>query len=106
MFEDFSVEAIVLYLETHPLIAVLLVVFAVMFVGSLLRKLIKIAVIFGLILLAGLYYTNREASEDWRVRADLVKRQATELGKEALQKGAELLEEGKKELEKQIKEGY
>ena len=104
MLENFSLAAITVYLEAHPLIAVLLVVLAVMFLGSLLRKLIKIAVVMGLIFVVGLYYTHREASADWRVRAELVKQQATELGKEALEKGAELLEEGKKELEKQIEE--
>ena len=104
MLENFSLAAITVYLEAHPLIAVLLVVLAVMFLGSLLRKLIKIAVIMGLIFLAGLYFTHREASENWRVQAELVKRQATELGKGALEKGAELIEDGKKELEKQIEE--
>ena len=103
MLENFSLAAITVYLEAHPLIAVLLVVLAVMFLGSLLRKLIKIAVIMGLIFLAGLYFTH-EASENWRVQAELVKRQATELGKGVLEKGAELLEDRKKELEKQIEE--
>ena len=104
MFEDFSLEALVYYLDAHPLIAVLLVVTVVMFLGSLLRKLIKIALICGVLFLGGLYYTNLEASEDWRVRAEMVKGQAGILGKEALKKGAELLQEGKKELEKQLEE--
>jgi hypothetical protein len=102
MLEDFSLEALVYYLEAHPLIAVLLVVMIVVFLGSLLRKLIKIAVICGLLFLGSLYYTNIEASEDWRVRAKMVKGQAALLGKEALKKGAELLQEGKKELDKQL----
>jgi len=104
MAEGISLAAIAIYLETHPLIAVLLVVLAVMFLGSLLRKLIKMAVVLGLVLLAFFYYTHREASEDWRVRAEMVKKQAIELGKEALDKGAELIAEGNKELEKQIDE--
>ena len=41
MAEGISLAAIAIYLETHPLIAVLLVVLAVMFLGSLLRKLIN-----------------------------------------------------------------
>ena len=74
----------------------------VMFLGSLLRKLINIAVVCGLLFMASMYYTNVEASEDWRVRAKIVKGHAAVLGKEALEKGAELLLEGKRELEKQI----
>lgn len=102
MFEDFSPEALVYYLQAHPLVTVLLVVMLVMFLGSLLRKLIKIAVVCGLLFLVSLYYTNVEASEDWRVRAKIVKGHAAVLGKEALEKGTELLQEGKRELEKQI----
>ena len=68
------------------------------FLGSLLRKLIKIAVVFGLVLLTFLYYTYREASEDWHVQAEMIKKQTIELG------GVELIAEGKKELEKQIDE--
>ena len=49
MLEDFSLEALVYYLEAHPLITVLLVVMIVMILGSLLRKLIKIALICGLL---------------------------------------------------------
>ena len=104
MAEEISLVAIVIYLETHPLIAVLLVALVVIFLGSLLRKLIKMAVVLGLVLLAFFYYTHREASEDWQVRAELVKKHATELGKQALGRGAELIEQGKKELEKQIGE--
>ncbi len=99
LVEDFSPEALVYYLQAHPLVTVLLVV---MFLGSLLRKLIKIAVVRGLLFLVSLYYTNVEASEDWRVRARIVKGHAAVLGKEALEKGTELLQEGKRELEKQI----
>ena len=61
MAEGTSLAAIAIYLETHPLIGVLLVVLAVMFLGSLLRKLIKMAVVLGLVLLAFFYYTHREA---------------------------------------------
>lgn len=104
MLDDFSLQALVVYLEAHPLIAVLLVIAVVMFFGSLLRKLIKIALICGLLLLAGLYYTNLEAAADWKTQAKIVKAQAGVLGKVALEKGAELLQEGKKELEKQLDE--
>ena len=51
MAEGISLAAIAIYLETHPLIGVLLVVLAVMFLGSLLRKLIKMALVLSLILI-------------------------------------------------------
>ena len=87
MAEGVSLAAIIIYLETHPLIAVLLLVLAMIFLGSLLRKLIKIAVVFGLVLLAFFYYTRREASEDWHVQTEMIEKQTIELGKERLDKG-------------------
>ena len=104
MAEDISLAEIIIYLETHSLVAILLLVLAMIFLGSLLRKLIKIAVVFGLVLLAFFYYTHREASEDWHVQSEMIKKQTIELGKEALDRGVELIAEGKKELEKQIDE--
>ena len=102
MFEDLLPKALFYYLQAHPLVTILLVVMLVMFLGSLQRKFIKVAMVFGLLLLASLYNTNVEASEDWGVRATVVKRHAAVLGKEALEKGAKLLQEGKRKLEKQI----
>lgn len=102
MLENFSLDALILYLEIHPLVAVLLVVIAVMFLGSLIRKLVKVALVLAVVFLVGLYLTHREAEEDWRVQAELMKQKAAELGKDVLEKGKKLLEEGRKELEIQL----
>ena len=104
MLDGFSIEVIVFYLEATPLLAVLLVLLALLLLGTLLRKLLKFALLFVIALLVGLYYTHREASADWRAQAEVVKQQATKLGKVALEKGAELIQDGKKELEKQLGE--
>jgi c-di-AMP phosphodiesterase-like protein len=102
MLENFSLDAFILYLETHPLVAVLLVVIAVMFLGSLIRKLVKVALLLAVVFLVGLYLTHREAEEDWRMQTELMKQKAAELGKDVLEKGKRLLEEGRKELEIQL----
>ena len=98
-----SLDAMTQYLEAHPLLAVALIVLAVLCLGSLIKKLVKFAFILILILLAGLYWTHREASsEEWKVRLEQLKEKATEIGQEALVKGKEKLEEGKKKLEKEV----
>ena len=104
-----DIDAIIVYLESHPLAAVGLVVLAVMVLGSIIKKLVKAAAILILIFLAGLYWTNHEASSDeWRTQFEKLKKQATELGEEALEKGEEALEKakekGKEKLEKAEKE--
>jgi len=104
-----SLDAMIQYLETHPLLAVGLVVLVVLCLGSLIRKLVKAAFILLLIFLAGLYWTHREASsEEWKARLEQLKEkgqkvldEAAEMAKE---KGKEALEKGKKEVEKQLKE--
>ena len=108
-----DIDAIIIYLESHPLAAVGLVVLAVMVLGSIIKKLVKAAVILILIFLAGLYWTNHEASSDeWQTQFEKLKKKATKLGEEALEKGEEALkkakekakEEGKEELKKAEKE--
>ena len=44
MLDDFSLQALVAYAEAHPLIATLLLLVAVVLLGSLLRKVFKVAV--------------------------------------------------------------
>jgi len=89
-------EALILYLEAHPLAAVVLALMVGLFVGSLFKKLVKAALILGIVLVVGLYFTHQQASGEWRVRADaLLKKageKAREYGQEALEKGKDALE--------------
>ena len=41
MLDDFSLEAIIAYAEAHPVIAILLLLVAVVLLGSLLRKIFQ-----------------------------------------------------------------
>ena len=98
-----DIDAIIIYLESHPLAAVGLVVLAVMVLGSIIKKLVKAAVILILIFLAGLYWTNHEASSaDWRTQFEKLKKKATEFGEEALEKGEEALEKAKEKGEEAL----
>ena len=90
-------EALIAYLKAHPLIAVLLALVVGLFIGSLFKKLVKAALVLGVISLLALYFVYQQASEDWRTRADLLlekaEEKAREYGQEALEKGREALEE-------------
>ncbi|MEW6752674.1 MAG: hypothetical protein AB1505_17065 [Candidatus Latescibacterota bacterium] len=96
-----SAESLLVYLEDHPLAALALAVLGVLVLGSLLRKLVKLAMFLAIALIVGLYWTHREAKADWRVQAEVLRRRAAELGQEAVETGKEILREGKEELEKE-----
>ena len=85
-------EALIQYLEVHPLAAVVLALIVGLFVGSLFKKLVKAALFLGIILVVGLYLTHQQASEEWRVRADALLNKA---GEKAREYGQEALEKGK-----------
>lgn len=104
MGEDVSFGALFIYLKTHPLVGILLLAFAVMFVASLVRMIVRLAVVFALVLGVGLYWTHSEAVSDLNVRTELLKRKAAEYGKEAIEVGKVLLKKGAEELKKQIDE--
>ena len=50
MLDDFSLEAIIAYAEAHPVIATLLLLVAMVLLGSLLRKIFKVAVVCAIVL--------------------------------------------------------
>ena len=104
MGEEVSFDALFIYLETHPLVGILLAALAIMFFASLIRMLVRLAVVFALVLGVGLYWTHSEAVSDLDVRTELLKRKAAEYGKGALDVGKMLLKKGAKELKKQIEE--
>jgi len=100
-------DLLIAYLREHPLIGVGLALLVGMIVGSVFKKLLKLAFWLGLIFLAGLYLTHRDA-EEWQVQADALKRQGQELlkmaGEKAIEYGGEALDKGKSALEKRMQE--
>lgn len=104
MGEEVPFDALFIYLETHPLVGILLVALAIMFLASLIRMIFRFAVVLALVLGMGLYWTHSEAVSDLDVRTELLKRKAAEYGKGALEVGKVLLKKGAKELKKQIEE--
>ena len=104
MGEEISFDALFIYLETHPLVGILIAALAIMFVASLIRMVVRLAVVFALVLGVGLYWTHSEAVSDLDVRTELLKRKAAEYGKGALEVGKMLLKKGANELKKQIEE--
>ena len=80
-------EAMIEYFQAHPLIGLGLALLVGMILGSLLKRLLKLAFWLGLIFLAGLYLTHREAEAEWQVKADELRRQGEELLKMAGETG-------------------
>ena len=97
MLDDFSLEAIIAYAEAHPVIAILLLVVAVVLLGSLLRKFIKVAVVCAIVLLVGLYFTQRDDS-DWWKRVEAVGSEVAAWGEALVEKADEIFEKGKEQL--------
>ncbi len=97
MLDDFSLEAIVAYAEAHPVIATLLLVVAVVLLGGLLRKFIKVAVVCAIVLLVGLYFTQRDDS-DWWKRVEAVGSEVVGWGEALVEKADEIFEKGKEQL--------
>ena len=98
MLDDFSLEAIIAYAEAHPVIAILLLMVAVVLLGSLLRKVFKVAVVCAIVLLVGLYFTQGDDS-DWWERVEAIGSEAVAWGEALLEKADEIFEKGKQQLE-------
>ena len=98
MLDDFSLEAIIAYAEAHPVIAVLLLLVAVVLLGGLLRKFFKVAVVCAIVLLVGLYFTQRDDA-DWWERVEEIGSKVMVWGEAVLEKADELFEKGKQQLE-------
>ena len=108
--ESSQVDALIAYLEANPLVAVVLTVLVVMVLGSIIKKLVKIAFILAVIFLAGLYWTNRQASSDeWKVQLEALKKKGEQLlekgAEKAVEEGKKAIEKGKEEVEKKLSEG-
>ena len=97
MLDGFSLQALVAYAEAHPLIATLLLVVAVVLLGSLLRKVFKVAVVCAIVLLVGLYFMGDDAV--WWERVEAIGSTVVAWGEALLEKADELFEQGKEQLE-------
>ena len=98
MLDDFSLEAIIAYAEAHPIIAILLLMVAVVLLGSLLRKIFKVAVVCAIVLLVGLYFTHRDDA-DWWKRVEAIGSEVVVWGEALLEKADDIFEKGKQQLE-------
>ena len=98
MLDDFSLQALVAYAEAHPLIATLLLVVAVVLLGSLLRKIFKVALVCAIVLLVGLYFTQGDDA-DWWGRVEAIGSEVVVWGEALLEKADEIFEKGKEQLE-------
>ena len=102
-------DLLIFYLREHPLIGVGLALLVGMIVGSVFKKLLKLAFWLGLVFCAGLYLTHRDAEQEWKARAEEIKSQGEELlkmaGEKAMEYGEEALVKGKTALEKRMQEG-
>ena len=98
MLDDFSLEVLVAYAEAHPLIAIVLLLVAVILLGSLLRKIFKVAVVCAIVLLVGLYFTQGDDS-DWWKRVEAIGSEVVMWGEALLEKADDIFEKGKEQLE-------
>lgn len=98
MLDDFSLEALVAYAEAHPVIATLLLLVVMVLLGSLLRKIFKVAVVCAIVLLVGLYFTQGDDS-DWWKRVEAIGGEVVLWGEALLEKADEIFEKGKEQLE-------
>ena len=58
MMDDFSLEVLIAYAKANPVVAAVLLLVAVVLLGSLLSKVFKVAVVCAIVLLVGLYLTQ------------------------------------------------
>ena len=66
MMEGFSLEALIAYAKANPVITAVLLLVAVVLIGSLLSKVFKIAVFCAVVLLVGMYFTQGDDSDLWK----------------------------------------
>lgn len=101
-------DPLIAYFQAHPLIALALALLVGLFLGSIVRKLLRLAFWLGLLFLVGLYFTNRAAQEEWRAKADMLREQGVELlrkaGEQVRKYGGDALDEGKSVIEEKLSE--
>ena len=90
MMDDFSLETLIAYAKAHPVIALLLLVVAVVLLGSLLSKVFKVAVVCAIVLLVGLYLTQGDDAA-WLEWAAAISGEVMAWAEALLEKADELL---------------
>ena len=93
MPEQSVLTKIILLLQVEPVWIILLVVVGLLFVMSLIRKLLKIAFVLVLIMVGVYYYIDGEATAFWADQSPTWQEAVAEAGHEAVERGLELLEE-------------
>ena len=91
MPDDFSLEALIVYAKANPVIAAVLLVVAVVLLGSLLSKVFKVAVVCAVVLLVGLYLTQGDDA-DWLEWVAAIGGEVMVWAEALLEKAGELLE--------------
>ena len=92
MLEDLSLEVLIAYAKANPVIAAVLLLVAVVLIGSLLSKVFKVAVVCAIVLLVGLYFIEGDDS-DWWKRVEAIGSAVMVWVEALLEKAGELLGE-------------
>ena len=93
MLDTGFVQHAIGYLKVNPLLAVLLGGVTILFLISLLRKLLKIALLLALVLGVGLYYVGQEASALWEYQVGRLESEIGKSGRKVIEQGKEILED-------------
>ena len=79
--------------QAEPLLAVLLGGVTILFLISLLLKLLKIALLLALVLEIGLYYVGQEAPAFWEYQVGRLESEIGKSGRKVIEQGKEILED-------------
>jgi len=93
MFDEFGLGKIILFLQVEPGWVILMAGVSLLFVLSLIRKLLKMALVLMLVLVGIYYYVDKEATAFWSGQSETLKEAVTEAGHGAVERGLEILEE-------------
>ena len=99
------VQPIIGYLQGNPLLAALLGGITILFLISLIRKLVKLALFSALALGIGVYYVAQEAPAFWDAQVGRLEVEIGESGRNSIEEGKETLKElAEKELAREAEE--
>lgn len=100
-------EPLVDYLKANPVVVVGIGILVLLCGVSLVKKLIKLALVLLVVMVVALYFVRDSAMEHWdAVRAEAVKKageRAREMGQKAVAEGRKAVEEGKKAIENEVR---
>ena len=93
MFDEFGLGKIILFLQVEPGWVILIAGVSLLFVISLIRKLLKMALVLMLVLVGIYYHLDKEATAFWSGQSETLEEAITEAGHGAVERGLEILEE-------------